>query len=146
MKKEIVKYGSGKLVKFDGIERDFTVCMCTTIPDPNSYDEDGANCTWLNVENSEAFVEWERIVLFGVSVRNPLDTHKEDLAKKIAYGKAHSRKGLAIGFEYAALLSSEVADSLLNSFIKRIEDDPSLAFTDYEEQEAKWRKTNENWI
>ena len=127
MKKEIVQYATGKFKHFDGKEREFTVCMAS-------------NATSLLTDSDDAIAIWERYLLFGVSVRNPKDAPNESLAKKIAYGKAHSSKGRTVAFDDLALMSSSVAKAILDNFVKRIENDPSLVIDNYDIQKEAYLK------
>ena len=146
MKKEIVQYATGKFKHFDGQDREFTVCMVSTSPIAKliPIDYDGvmisSNVTAAVTENSEFITEWERYVNFGISVRNPQDAYYEGIANKIAYGKANSKKGYSVAFDHTALMSTEVANALLNNFVSRVFNDPSLAIENYEAQKETYLK------
>ena len=146
MKKEIVQYATGKFKHFDGQDREFTVCMVSTSPIakliPSDYDGVmiSSNVTAVVTENSEFITAWERYVNFGISVRNPHDEYNEGIAKKIAYGKANSKKGYSVAFDHMALMSTEVAKALLNNFVSRVSNDPSLAIENYEAQKEAYLK------
>lgn len=148
MKKEIVQYATGKFKHFDGKEREFTVCMVSIspktyddYPNPMYSNEDGdyilENESSISTEaRPEGVIAiWERYVNFGVSVRNPNDSYNEDIAKKIAYGKANSTKGYTVAFDNLALMSTDVANALLKNFVEKVSNDPSLAIQNYKEQE-----------
>lgn len=148
MKKEIVQYATGKFKHFDGKEREFTVCMVSISPEiyddfDSTYVTEDGDCIVENESHIRTkarpegvIVNWERYVNFGVSVRNPNDSYNEDIAKKIAYGKANSTKGYTVAFDDLALMSTDVATVLLKNFVERVSNDPSLAIQNYEEQEA----------
>ena len=149
MKKEIVQYATGKFKHFDGTEREFTVCMASiasvhglvTVELSNgTMARDRANTTSMLTVSDDAIAIWERYLLFGVSVRNPKDAPNESLAKKIAYGKAHSSKGRTVAFDDLALMSSSVAKAILDNFVKRVENDPSLAIDNYDMQKEAYLK------
>lgn len=146
MKKEIVQYATGKFKHFDGQDREFTVCMVSTSPIakliPSDYDGVmiSSNVTAAVTENSEFITAWERYVNFGISVRNPQDAYNEGIAKKIAYGKANSKKSYSVAFDHMALMSTEVANALLNNFVSRVSNDPSLAIENYEAQKEAYLK------
>ncbi len=148
MKKEIVQYATGKFKHFDGKEREFTVCMVSIspkiyddYPDPMYSNEDGdyiltnESCISTEARPEGIISTWERYVNFGVSVRNPNDSYNEDIAKKIAYGKANSIKGYTVAFDDLALMSTEIANALLKNFVEKVSNDPSLAIQNYKEQE-----------
>lgn len=148
MKKEIVQYATGKFKHFDGKEREFTVCMVSISPETNNDMESyyqNMDGDYLFKNESHIYTKacskgiiakWERYVNFGISVRNPNDSYNEDIAKKIAYGKANSVKGYTVAFDDLALISKDVVNALLNNFVKKVSNDPSLAIQNYEEQEA----------
>lgn len=146
MKKEIVQYATGKFKHFDGQVREFIVCMVSTSPIamliPTDYDGVmiSANVTAAVTETSEFITKWKRYVNFGISVRNPRDEYNEGIAKKIAYGKASSKKGYSVAFDHMALMSTEVANALLNNFVSRVSNDPSLAIENYEAQKEAYLK------
>ena len=159
MKKEIVQYAKGKFMHFDGKEREFTVCMVSISPDNyndlayESDDKEHPNYLLTNeshITTKECpcqkgmIITWERYVNFGVSVRNPNDTYDETIAKKIAYGKAHSTKGYTVAFDCLALMSTDVANALLKNFVDRVSNDPSLAIQSYEEQKERYDLKNNN--
>lgn len=150
MKKEIVQYATGKFKHFDGKEREFIVCMVSISPESYNdtdslyIDKEG---NYLSENESHirtkarpegVISQWERYVNFGVSVRNPNDSYNEDIAKKIAYGKATSVKGYTIAFDDLALINKDVVNALLNNFVKKVSNDPSLAIQNYEEQEEAY--------
>lgn len=141
MKKEIVQYATGKFKHFDGTEREFTVCMASISP-VEDWVEAGilANVTSILTEQDNIDTSWERYLCFGVSVRNPKDTYNESLAKKISYGKAHSSKGYTVAFDNLALMSSSVAKAMLDNFVERITNDPSLAIENYNMQKMMYEK------
>ena len=146
MKKEIVQYTTGKFKHFDGQDREFIVCMVSTSPIamliPTDYDGVmiSSNVTAAVTETSEFITKWKRYVNFGISVRNPRDEYNEGIAKKIAYGKASSKKGYSVAFDHMALMSTEVANALLNNFVSRVSNDPSLAIENYEAQKEAYLK------
>lgn len=147
MKKEIVQYATGKFKHFDGKEREFTVCMVSISPKAWDYsdsmysNEEGnfiltnESCISTEARPEGIISTWERYVNFGVSVRNPNDSYNEDIAKKIAYGKANSTKGYTVAFDDLALMSTEIANALLKNFVEKVSNDPSLAIQNYKEQE-----------
>lgn len=136
MKKEIVQYATGKFKHFDGQEREFTVCMASISPKEEYY----CNTNLINTEQDYNCTSWKRYLRFGVSVRNPQDQQNETIAKKIAYGKAHSKRGYTVAFDSLALMSSDVANALLDNFVSRVNNDPSLAIMNYNEQEKTYLK------
>jgi hypothetical protein len=147
MKKEIVQYATGKFKHFDGKEREFTVCMVSISPEDYPCKEyycreddeflfDNESNIHTKANSKGVLTAWQRYVNFGVSVRNPNDSYNEDIAKKIAYGKANSTKGYTVAFDDLALMSTDVATALLKNFVERVSNDPSLAIQNYEEQEA----------
>lgn len=143
MKKEIVQYATGKFKHFDGTEREFTVCMASISPVEDWVESEVgilANVTSILTEKDDIDTSWERYLCFGVSVRNPKDTYNESLAKKIAYGKSHSSKGYTIAFDNLALMSSSVAKALLDNFVERVTNDPSLAIENYNMQKMMYEK------
>ena len=136
MKKEIVQYATGKFKHFDGQEREFTVCAASISPSGGGY----CNSSLIYTDKDSIETSWERYLLFGISVRNPQDKQNEVIAKKIAYGKAHSKKGYTVAFDHMALMSTEVANALLNNFVSRVSNDPSLAIENYEVQKESYLK------
>ena len=143
MKKEIVQYATGKFKHFDGTEREFTVCMASISPVEDWVEAEVgvlANITSILTEKDDIDTEWERYLCFGVSVRNPIDTYNEGLAKKIAYGKSHSSKGYTVAFDNLALMSSSVAKAMLDNFVERVTNDPSLAIENYNMQKMMYEK------
>lgn len=149
MKKEIVQYATGKFKHFDGTEREFTVCMASISPIGDWIETDigedepvllPANITSIVTEKDDVDTAWERYLCFGVSVRNPKDTYNESLAKKISYGKAHSSKGYTVAFDNLALMSSSVAKAMLDNFVERVTNDPSLAIENYNMQKMMYEK------
>ena len=139
MKKEIVQYATGKFKHFDGTEREFIVCMASISP-VEDWVESEANVTSILTEQDNIDTSWERYLCFGVSVRNPKDTYNESLAKKISYGKAHSSKGYTVAFDNLALMSSSVAKAMLDNFVERVTNDPSLAIENYNMQKMMYEK------
>ena len=142
MKKEIVQYATGKFKHFDGQEREFTVCMASISPTAYEFDryETPINVTNIKGEKIDVVTEWKRYVCFGISVRNPQDIYSKDIAKKIAYGRAFSYKGYTVAFDSLVLMSSDVANALLDNFVSRVSNDPSLAIINYDEQEKAYLK------
>lgn len=143
MKKEIVQYANGKFKHFDGTEREFTVCMASISPLGDWIEAEVgvlANITSILTERDNIDTEWERYLCFGVSVRNPIDKYDENLAKKIAYGKSHSSKGYTVAFDNLALMSSSVAKAMLDNFVERVTNDPSLAIENYNAQKMAYEK------
>ena len=143
MKKEIVQYATGKFKHFDGTEREFTVCMASISPVEDWVESEVgilANVTSILTEQDNIDTSWERYLCFGVSVRNPKDTYNESLAKKISYGKAHSSKGYTVAFDNLALMSSSVAKAMLDNFVERVTNDPSLAIENYNMQKMMYEK------
>ena len=139
MKKEIVQYATGKFKHFDGQEREFTVCMVSISPIVDEYNN-SCNFTVIKGEKIDVSTEWKRYVCFGISVRNPQDIYSKDIAKKIAYGRAFSYKGYTVAFDSLVLMSSDVANALLDNFVSRVSNDPSLAIINYDEQEKAYLK------
>ena len=139
MKKEIVQYATGKFKHFDGQEREFTVCMVSISPTVDEYNN-SYNFTVIKGEKIDVSTEWKRYVCFGISVRNPQDIYSKDIAKKIAYGRAFSYKGYTVAFDSLVLMSSDVANALLDNFVSRVSNDPSLAIINYDEQEKAYLK------
>lgn len=136
MKKEIVQYATGKFKHFDGQDREFTVCAASISPKEEAY----CNTTLINTEQDCIGTSWKRYLHFGISVRNPQDQQNEIIAKKIAYGKAHSKKGYTVAFDDCVLMSTQVANVLLHNFASRVANDPSLAIENYEVQKESYLK------
>ena len=120
VKQKFVDYREGSFVDFEGKDHYFVVCAV--------------------LRESTIRENVTRILSFGVSFCNPVDKHNNELGKKIAYGKANSKKGYSVAFDHMALMSTEVANALLNNFVSRVSNDPSLAIENYEAQKEAYLK------
>lgn len=133
--KEIVQSAKGKFTMFDGTERDFIVASVSR--DDNIvygvYNNEGE-------VTEEVLVNVGRELVFGVAVLNPADKYNERLGLTIATGKAKKKTLCRVAFPDPFLLSKEVVDSLLNNLVKKIQNNPALAFDNYEEMKKSYER------
>lgn len=130
-----------KFVDYAGVEREFILAAvsvplptetCIFMPEPDSY-----NGVFYS---NNVYVDLEKYLFIGMSIRNPEDKYDEEIGKRIAVGKALKGKGKQLYASHAGLINTKMVQALLEQEAEYFKRDPQSYIAGYRNAEKRWKE------
>ena len=102
------------------------------MPEPDSY-----NGVFYS---NNVYVDLEKYLFIGMSIRNPEDKYDEEIGKRIAVGKALNGKGKQLYASHAGLINTKMVQALLEQEAEYFKRDPQSYIAGYRNAEKRWKE------
>lgn len=130
-----IEYLCDKFVDYRNKEREF-ILAAVSIPMHGSTD------LWEYVKEAPkfpAYLDVEKVLAIGISIRHPEDKYDEEFGKRIAVGKSLKGKGKYLLVTDSGLINTKMVRALLEQEADYFKRNPESYIAGYNKAAEKWK-------